>query len=42
MQLEFEKPADRNLRSAGNNILIFSDGTGQYGGLRPDQRLSNI
>lgn len=24
------------------NILIFSDGTGQYGGLRPDQRLSNI
>ncbi|WP_281969034.1 T6SS phospholipase effector Tle1-like catalytic domain-containing protein [Roseovarius nanhaiticus] len=24
------------------NILIFSDGTGQEGGLRPDQRLSNI
>ncbi len=24
------------------NILIFSDGTGQMGGLRPDQRLSNI
>jgi len=24
------------------NILIFSDGTGQLGGLRPDQRLSNI
>lgn len=24
------------------NILIFSDGTGQFGGLRPDQRLSNI
>lgn len=24
------------------NILIFSDGTGQYGGQRPDQRLSNI
>ena len=23
-------------------ILIFSDGTGQVGGLRPDQRLSNI
>ena len=23
-------------------ILIFSDGTGQLGGLRPDQRLSNI
>lgn len=26
----------------GKNILIFSDGTGQVGGLRPDQRLSNI
>ncbi|MHA4838411.1 RNA 3'-terminal phosphate cyclase [Sphingopyxis sp. MSC1_008] len=26
----------------GKNILIFSDGTGQYGGVRPDQRLSNI
>jgi len=24
------------------NILIFSDGTGQAGGLRPDQRLTNI
>lgn len=24
------------------NICIFSDGTGQMGGLRPDQRLSNI
>ncbi len=24
------------------NILIFADGTGQAGGLRPDQRLSNI
>ena len=27
---------------AGKNILIFSDGTGQIGGLKPDQRLSNI
>lgn len=27
---------------AGKNILIFSDGTGQYGGVQPDQRLSNI
>jgi hypothetical protein len=26
----------------GKNILIFADGTGQAGGLRPDQRLSNI
>src|SRR3954469_20139382 len=24
------------------NIIIFSDGTGQAGGLRPDQCLSNI
>ena len=24
------------------NILIFSDGTGQVGGLRPDRQLSNI
>lgn len=24
------------------NIVIFSDGTGQWGGLRPDQELSNI
>ncbi|HYW55382.1 MAG TPA: DUF2235 domain-containing protein [Polaromonas sp.] len=26
----------------GKNIVIFSDGTGQAGGLRPDQKLSNI
>lgn len=26
----------------GKTILIFSDGTGQIGGVRPDQRLSNI
>ena len=24
------------------NIVIYSDGTGQVGGLKPDQRLSNI
>ena len=24
------------------NIVIFSDGTGQAGGLKPDQNLSNI
>ena len=24
------------------NILIFADGTGQIGGVRPDQRLSNV
>lgn len=24
------------------NILVFADGTGQAGGLRPDQRLSNV
>jgi uncharacterized protein (DUF2235 family) len=26
----------------GKNIIIFSDGTGQAGGLQPDQRLSNV
>jgi uncharacterized protein (DUF2235 family) len=26
----------------GKNILIFADGTGQAGGVRPDQRLSNV
>lgn len=26
----------------GKNILIFSDGTGQAGGLAPEQRLSNV
>ena len=24
------------------SVLIFADGTGQIGGLRPDQRLSNV
>ena len=28
--------------AAGRNILIFSDGTGQDGGIHPEQRLSNI
>lgn len=28
--------------AAGRNIVIFSDGTGQEGGIRQDQRLSNI
>jgi hypothetical protein len=28
--------------SMAKNILIFADGTGQIGGLRPDQRLSNV
>lgn len=26
----------------GKNILIFADGTGQAGGLKPDQTLSNV
>jgi hypothetical protein len=26
----------------GKNVVIFSDGTGQWGGLKPDQELSNI
>jgi hypothetical protein len=28
--------------ASGKNIIIFSDGTGQYGGVLPHQRLSNI
>ena len=24
------------------NIIIYSDGTGQIGGIRPEQRLSNV
>lgn len=28
--------------TGGRNIVIFSDGTGQDGGVRPDQRMSNI
>ena len=24
------------------NIVVFSDGTGQDGGVRPEQRLSNV
>jgi len=29
-------------KEMSKSILIFSDGTGQAGGLRPDQRLSNV
>ena len=29
-------------RQMVKNICIFSDGTGQMGGARPDQRLSNV
>jgi len=32
----------RNWGAMSKSILIFSDGTGQIGGLRPDQRLSNV
>lgn len=40
---EIESPAELPTDAAiGTNILIFSDGTGQYGGVQPDQRLSNI
>ena len=28
--------------SIAKNIIVFSDGTGQDGGVRPDQRLSNV
>lgn len=30
------------MSGSGKNILIFADGTGQVGGLRPDQRMTNI
>ncbi|MHC2676953.1 uncharacterized protein (DUF2235 family) [Bradyrhizobium diazoefficiens] len=36
-KVSVEKPALK-----GRNILIFSDGTGQAGGLRPDENRSNI
>lgn len=43
MQLEDDdKPDDEQARQLSKNIVIFSDGTGQYGGVMPDQRLSNI
>lgn len=34
--------AERSMTKVTKNILIFSDGTGQAGGLTPDQRISNI
>lgn len=37
-----EKPDTDDNHPTGKNIIIFSDGTGQYGGVMPDQRLSNI
>ncbi len=43
MQLEDDhKPVSDHTRPLGKNIIIFSDGTGQYGGVMPDQRLSNV
>jgi uncharacterized protein (DUF2235 family) len=33
---------EENNNPDGRNILIFSNGTGQDGGVRPDQRMSNI
>src|SRR6267154_3418370 len=37
-----ELPRCLRRRQMAKNILIFSDGTGQAGGIRPDQLLSNI
>jgi uncharacterized protein (DUF2235 family) len=31
-----------SVAASGRNIVIFSDGTGQDGGIRPEQRLSNV
>jgi uncharacterized protein (DUF2235 family) len=33
---------DRGVVTEARNIVIFSDGTGQDGGLRPEQRMSNV
>jgi hypothetical protein len=40
--LQAQSDAQARQTTVSKNILIFSDGTGQYGGLKPDQRLSNI
>jgi len=37
-----EEPAIAAPGAAARNIVIFSDGTGQDGGLRPEQRMSNV
>ena len=42
MEENAEIGADELTSEAGKNILLFSDGTGQYGGVRVDQRWSNI
>ena len=38
MRFRIKEPLGATMK----NIVIFSDGTGQAGGVRPDQRLSNI
>lgn len=42
MEEKVDSSADQQHADTGKNILIFSDGTGQYGGVRVDQRWSNI
>ena len=40
MQLDGDySPIENHAGAPGKNIVIFSDGTGQYGGVMPDQRL---
>lgn len=40
--LESREAAIEATASNGRNIVVFSDGTGQDGGVRPEQRLSNV
>ena len=35
-------PASDRTHAQGKNLIILADGTGQAGGLRPDQQLSNV
>lgn len=42
LQMTTAERADEAGRLGGRNIVVFSDGTGQEGGVRPDQRMSNI
>jgi uncharacterized protein (DUF2235 family) len=40
--VHMKRPTKKKLRKVGRNILIFSDGTGQAGGISVDENRSNI
>ena len=42
MSVEIDPESSGATAEVGRNIIIFSDGTGQDGGIRPEQKLSNI